>query len=126
MPKTNPRVADYIQESKPFARPILRHLRKVVHQTCPKAAEDIKWGMPAFIYNDKILCGLAAFKAHCALWFWEGKDVVGKKGPKEGMGNFGRIASLKDLPSTSVIKKYVKKAMIMNEAKTKPKKKKTK
>ncbi len=116
MPKRDPRITRYIDQAKPFAKPILKRLRKVVHQACPKAEESIKWGMPAFLYNGKILCGIASFKAHCALWFWEGSAVVGKKGKSGAMGNFGRITSLKDLPSDAAIKKYVKKAMKLNEA----------
>jgi hypothetical protein len=110
MPKRDPRVSEYIREGAPFARPILKHLRKVIHDGGPGIEEGIKWGMPSFLYQGKIVCGFAGFKAHCALWFWKGKAVVGKK-PKEGMGNFGRITSLKDLPSAAKIKAHVKKAM---------------
>jgi hypothetical protein len=110
MPKRDPRVGEYIQKRRPFARPILRHLRKVIHDGGPGIEEAIKWGMPSFLYRGKIVCGFAGFKAHCALWFWHGKAVVGKK-PKEGMGNFGRITSAKDLPSAARVKAYVKKTM---------------
>ena len=110
MPARDPRVTRYIGRCAPFARPILMHLRKVIHEGGPGLQEAIKWGMPAFLYQGKIVCGIAGFKAHCALWFWKGKTVVGMK-PKEGMGNFGRITSLKDLPSSATIKGYVRKAM---------------
>jgi hypothetical protein len=63
--------------------------------------------MPSFLYQDKIVCGFAGFKAHCALWFWKGKAIVGKK-PSEAMGNFGRITSAEDLPSATKIKAYVR------------------
>ena len=109
MPKRDPRVTAYIQRREPFARPILRHLRTVIREGDPRVEEAIKWGMPSFVHRGKIVCGLAGFKAHCALWFWEGKAVVGKK-PAEAMGNFGRITSLEDLPPASKIKAYVKKA----------------
>lgn len=110
MPKRDPRVSEYIQECATFARPILKHLRKVIHDGGRGTEETIKWGMPTFLYQGKIVCGFAGFKAHCALWFWKGRAVVGRK-PKEGMGNFGRITSLKDLPSAVTIKGYVKKAI---------------
>lgn len=117
MPKRDKRINEHIQEAAPFAKPILRHLRKLIHQTCPKTEETIKWGMPHFLYEGKILCGIAAFKAHCAFWFWKGQQVVGKKDPKAktSMGNFGRITSLSDLPSATVIESYIKKAMKLNE-----------
>lgn len=110
MPRRDPRVNEYIQECAPFARPILRQLRKAIHAGAPGIEEAIKWGMPSFLYQGKIVCGIAGFKAHCALWFWQGKAVFGKKA-KDGMGQFGRITSLKELPSAATIKGYVKKAM---------------
>lgn len=114
MPKRDPRVTRYIEKCAPFARPILKHLRKVVHDAGPGIEETIKWGMPTFVYQGKIVCGIAGFKAHCALWFWKGKTVVGMK-PKEGMGSFGRITSVKDLPSDAIIKAYVRKAIKLTE-----------
>lgn len=75
MPKRDPRVAEYIQQRAPFARPILRHLRKVIHEGAPGLEESIKWGMPSFLYQGRIVCVFAGFKAHCALWFWQGKAV---------------------------------------------------
>jgi hypothetical protein len=110
MIKRDPRVTKYIQDSAPFARPILKHLRKVIRDVGPGLEETIKWGMPTFVYQRKIVCGIAGFKAHCALWFWKGRTVVGVK-PKKGMGSFGRITSVKDLPSAARIKGYVRKAM---------------
>ena len=109
MPKRDPRVTRYIEKCAPFARPILKHLRKVIHDAGAGLEEDIKWGMPTFVYQGKIVCGIAGFKAHCALWFWQGRAVVSLKS-KDGMGSFGRIKSLKDLPSAAKLKAYVRKA----------------
>jgi uncharacterized protein YdhG (YjbR/CyaY superfamily) len=55
MPKRDPRVAEYIQKCAPFARPILRHLSKVIHGGGPGLEEAIKWGMPSFLYQGKIV-----------------------------------------------------------------------
>ena len=41
----------YIEKSAPFARPILKHLRRVVHTGCPAVEEAIKWQFPHFDYN---------------------------------------------------------------------------
>lgn len=110
MPKRDPRVTKYIDRCAPFARPILRRLRTVIHDGGSGIEETIKWGMPTFLYQGRIVCGIAGFKAHCALWFWKGKTVVGMK-PKKGMGNFGRITNVNDLPSAAQIKSYVRKAI---------------
>jgi len=41
---TNPRVDAYIAKAKPFAQPILEHLRELVHRTVPEVDEAIKCG----------------------------------------------------------------------------------
>ncbi|HEV2064302.1 MAG TPA: DUF1801 domain-containing protein [Thermoanaerobaculia bacterium] len=45
-----------------FAKPILRHVRKLVHEACPEAEETLKWNSPTFVYREKIMCGMAAFR----------------------------------------------------------------
>ncbi|MBI5769082.1 MAG: YdeI/OmpD-associated family protein [Verrucomicrobia bacterium] len=111
---TDPRVDAYIAKAAPFAQPILRHLRKLVHQACPEVAEDIKWGMPSFIYAGKILCGTAAFKQHATFGFWHqemAKIIQQDRGTVEGaMGLLGRITSLADLPADKQLLAYIKKA----------------
>ena len=62
------------------------------------------------------MCGIAGFKAHCALWFWNGKTVVGKQA-KGAMGSFGRITNLKELPSPAKLRAYVRKGMKFIEEK---------
>ncbi len=118
-PKTDPRVDAYIAKSAPFAQPILRHLRKLVHEGCPEAKETIKWSMPSFTHGGRILCGMAAFKAHCAVWFWHQKmHGITRRGSTkadEAMGNLGRITSLADLPPDQTILGYVRKTKELNE-----------
>jgi len=117
-PKTDPRVDAYIAKSAAFAQPILRHVRKLVHQACPEAEETIKWSMPSFTLGGRILCGMAAFKAHCAVWFWHQKmHGMAKRGVKgsEAMGHLGRITSLAGLPPDKTILGYVRKTKELNE-----------
>lgn len=116
MPTLDPRIDAYIANSAEFAQPILTHLRAVVHAACPDVEETIKWSMPHFMHNG-ILCNMAAFKAHCALGFWKGDllvDPADDKG-REAMGQFGRIASLKDLPPKKTLEGYVRKAAKLND-----------
>nr|WP_297530578.1 DUF1801 domain-containing protein [uncultured Roseateles sp.] len=99
MPILDPRVDAYIDRAAPFAQPLLRHWRATVHTHCPEVVETIKWGFPNFTYRDKILTGMAAFKAHCSIGFWHGEAAVGADHAKDGaMGDFGKLSSLKDLP----------------------------
>ena len=57
--------------------------------------------------HDGILCGMAAFKEHCAVSFWKGSLIVDRKGRSadEAMGQFGRITRIADLPSSAVLKR---------------------
>jgi uncharacterized protein YdeI (YjbR/CyaY-like superfamily) len=106
----------YIAASADFARPILAHLRAVVHAACPAAEETMKWGFPHFMHEG-ILCSMASFKQHCAFGFWKGALVVGDGTAAEAaMGQFGRIASLDELPPDEVIAGYVREAARLNEA----------
>lgn len=108
MPK-DPRVDAYIDKQAHFARPILTWLRERVHAGCPEVEESIKWGMPAFLYRDRPLANMAAFKAHATFGFWDRQMMAtGKEG--EAMGQQGRIASLDDLPSAAEVEADVRKA----------------
>jgi uncharacterized protein YdeI (YjbR/CyaY-like superfamily) len=120
MGTTDPRVDAYIARSAEFARPILEHMRQVVHAACPDVEETIKWGMPNFMHGGKILAHMAAFKAHCALGFWrrEAAGDAAKNG--EAMGQLGRIESLKNLPSRAQLSAMVKKAVALIDSGEKP------
>ena len=107
MGRKDPRVDAYIARSAPFARPILKRLRKLVHQGCPPVVEEIKWGMPHFDY-DGIFCGMAAFKEHATFGLWN--RAMNLKRSEDAMGQFGCIRSLSDLPADSVIVGYVRQA----------------
>jgi uncharacterized protein YdeI (YjbR/CyaY-like superfamily) len=117
MPRRDPRIDDYIAKSAEFARPVLRHLRAVVHAACPGVEEDIKWGMPAFSYRGGLMCGTAAFKQHCTFGFWKAALILGPDGKsaEKAMGQFGRITSVAELPSRRILTGYIKQAMVLNE-----------
>lgn len=114
----DPRVDTFLKRAPDFARPILTRLRAVIHAACPDVVETLKWGKPAFEYHG-LLCGMAAFKAHCTFGFWKHDLVCGKSeaGAKAGeaWGSFGRMTSVDDLPSDAAMKKLIKKAMALNE-----------
>ena len=118
MRKKDARVDAYIDKAAPFARPILKQLRKLVHAGCPDAQETIKWGMPHFDYEG-LLCGMAAFKNHCAFWFWNRALVLGEDSER-GMAQFGRLRSVEYLPSEKRLIGYVRKAAALNESGVKP------
>lgn len=122
MSKKDKRIDAYITKSADFAKPILKHLRTLVHKACPDVEETIKWGFASFDYKGPF-CSMAHFKEHAAFGFWKGallKDPKGYLQPsaKNGggsMGNLGRITSLKDLPPDSVIIDFIRQAKKLND-----------
>jgi uncharacterized protein YdeI (YjbR/CyaY-like superfamily) len=118
MPGTrDPRIDTYIAQSADFARPILNHLRDLVHSACPDVEETLRWSMPSFTYAGGILCHMAAFKQHCAFGFWKGSLIVPSDGTSNeaAMGQFGRITRVSELPPKKVLTGYIKQAMKLNQ-----------
>ncbi|MDX2218070.1 MAG: YdeI/OmpD-associated family protein [Burkholderiales bacterium] len=104
----------YIAKSAPFAQPILNELRARVHKACPQVEEAIKWGMPSFQYNGKILCGMAAFKQHATFGFWRREVAAGTAGSEhDAMGQFGKLTDVKQLPTKTEFTRMVKAAMAL-------------
>jgi len=112
------RIDAYIAKAAPFAKPILAHLRGVVHEACPDVEETLKWGSPAYMHEG-ILCITAAFKAHCALVLWRAPLIVGAVKSRDSRGHFGKITAVKDLPSKKVLIGLLKQAVKLNETGTK-------
>jgi len=114
---TDPRVDAYIAKSAEFARPILVHVRKAVHAGCPGVQEELKWGVPHFSYKG-MFCGMAAFKRHCIFGFWKHKLLVSEgviKADDRGVGQYGPITSLSDLPDHRTLVAIVKAAAKLND-----------
>lgn len=114
MPRDS-RVDAYIAKSAEFARPILAEVRERLHAACPDLEEAIKWGMPSFLYNGGILASMAAFKQHVSFGYWKHHEVMGEA-ERDGMGSYGKMASLKDLPAKRTMQADIKRAMKLNEA----------
>jgi uncharacterized protein YdeI (YjbR/CyaY-like superfamily) len=122
MGKREIRIDDYIDKAQEFAKPILMHLRDLVHKGCPDVVETIKWGMPSFDYKGPF-GGMASFKQHCVFGFWKAKlieDPHGYMGDRaidggEAMYQMGRITSLEDLPPDKIILDFIKQAKKLND-----------
>jgi uncharacterized protein YdeI (YjbR/CyaY-like superfamily) len=121
MPKTaatatvqSKQIDAYIAKSAPFAQPILHHLRGVVLEAVPDAEEAIKWSRPFFLYRGIILGNISAFKEHCSFGLWgaEIAQTLRDEGvaSSDGMGTFGRITSIADLPPRKKLLNYVREA----------------
>jgi hypothetical protein len=113
----NPEVDAYIAKAQPFAQPILKKLRTLVHETVPGVTEEMKWRTPHFTYKG-MFAGMAAFKAHVIFGFWKHAlmDGLTYRGEgKDAMGSFGCIKSLDDLPSDAAMRKLLRAAKKLND-----------
>lgn len=113
-------IDEYIARSAPFARPILKKMRELVHQVCPDTEEKMKWSFPHFDYKNEMMCHMAAFKQHCAFGFWKAplmkdKALHDMAQTEQAMGHLGKISCLEDLPSDKKLSDYIKEAMMLNE-----------
>jgi hypothetical protein len=113
-PSIDPRVDLYIAKSKPFAQPILIHLRELVHKACPGVVETIKWSRPFFEYQGLILGNMSAFNEHCSFGFW-GEEISAvlrdaKVLQPDAMGSLGRITHIKDLPANKAMLSLLRQA----------------
>jgi len=120
MEQFDPRVDAYIEKSAAFAKPILEHIRKIVHNASPLITENIKWGMPFFEHKGQV-CQMAAFKQHCAFGFWKASRLADPNhllnpGEEASAGSFGRINTLDDLPKDDALKDFVLQAIKLNES----------
>jgi len=104
----------YIAKAALFAQPILHYLRGIVHDACPDVVEEFKWSRPFFVYHGVILGNISAFKHHCSFVLC-GEQIATKlradgAASSDGMGTFGKITSIADLPSRSKLLGYVRSA----------------
>lgn len=122
MSQKDPRIDTYIEQAQAFAQPVLKHLRKLIHQAVPEVQETIKWGMPSFDYKGTF-CSMAAFKGHMTFGFWKYKLMQDPHGylqeranqGGEAMGNLGRITCKKDLPPDEIILDLLMQAKKLND-----------
>lgn len=119
MPQTDKRVDAYIAKSADFAKPILMHIRELVHKAVPDIEETMKWSFPHFVYKGGTICSMASFKEHCAFGFWKASlmsdpDGILETSEKNSMGHLGKILSMEHLPKDRILLKYIKEAAELN------------
>jgi uncharacterized protein YdeI (YjbR/CyaY-like superfamily) len=109
-----PEVDAYIAAAADFAQPVLAYLRETMHEAAPGVVEEIKWSRPFFVYQGVILGNMSAFKAHCSFGLWGAEMAQQLRADgvasAEGMGSFGRITSVADLPAKKQMLAYVREA----------------
>lgn len=110
----------YVAKAADFAKPILEHWRRLMHENCPGVEEVIKWGIPHFDYKGNNMCVMAAYKSHCSFTFLKG-DLMNdprlktNKDVKPINRFLGKISKLSDLPNDEDFIGMVKDAAQLNE-----------
>ncbi len=120
MENVDPRIDTYIAKSRDYAKPILTHLRELMHKACPEITETLKWSHPFFEYKGPV-ANCAAFKEHARFSFWKAstlKDehkILKTADDEASAGSIGKLAALADLPPDDVLIAYIKEAVALNE-----------
>jgi hypothetical protein len=98
--KTDPRVDAYIAKAPAFAQPVLVEARLRVQKACPAVEETIKWHVPFFLLEGKILASMAGFKKHVKVGVWVAMKPT-----------FWDVTSVAELPAAKDFAAQVKSAM---------------
>ncbi len=84
--------------------------------------EEIKWGIPAYIYKGKNILGFAAFKNYCGIWFHNGvflkdekKLLINAQENKTRAMRQMRFYNLEEI-QPKIIENYVLEAIANSEA----------
>ena len=118
MEQYDSRVGAYIDKSADFAKPILIHLRDLVHRASSEIKETMKWSSPFFDYDGPV-CQMAAFNKHCAFGFWKAAllndthQILNQEA--DTAGSLGRITSIADLPADEILIQYIQQALLLNK-----------
>lgn len=96
----------FLKKQPPHLRVILEELRRLVEDVAPDAVSSLKWGMPCFTVNGRMMCSLGGHKAHVNLVLMGPAAAFGDPdGRLSGAGANGRhlkLTSLDGLPRTAV------------------------
>jgi uncharacterized protein YdhG (YjbR/CyaY superfamily) len=68
MPGKNSEVDSYLEALAPPRREALAVIRSLVHQVVPDVEETVKYRMPTFERDGKVLCSLASQKHYMSLY----------------------------------------------------------
>jgi hypothetical protein len=88
-------------------RAILEELRRLVEQAAPGVQSSLKWGMPCFTLDGRMICMLGGHKAHVNLVLVGPEGTFADpSGRLVGTGKGGRhlkLRALEEIPRTAVL-----------------------
>lgn len=74
---TKEKIEAYIEKHSKWAKQIKKFRKLALSEGME---ETIKWRMPTYLIDGKMVVGIGAFKNHVALWFFQGVFLEDKKG----------------------------------------------
>lgn len=88
---------DWFAKLDPQKRVVATALRTIVHRAAPRATESMRSG--SLVYEqDGVVCGIAAFKNHVSLQFFEAsKSLKDPTGVLQNAGKKGRQVKCRDI-----------------------------
>ena len=90
-------IEPFFEQLPPEKRAPLEKLRSLIEATVPKAESGIKWGVPFYTLDGKILCNLVALKNEVAMGIYAPPEAfVDPKGQLSGKSNEYRVLKVKN------------------------------
>lgn len=122
MPNFNPLADAYIEKAADFAKPILTHIRKLMHEADPDIKEVIKWGNVHYDHKGPVAY-MAGYTKHCNFGFWKAglmDDPEGILKTENGKSPLNGLFTVADLPADEVMIWYIRNAADINVKGIKP------
>jgi hypothetical protein len=97
----------YIAAASEGLKPVLSHIRDLIHEAIPNVEENIKWNAPSYELNGKIIASTMAFKAHVNFHLLDAREIndpdglLVEIGEKSNMRGIKQIKQISDLPDKS-------------------------
>ena len=85
MPKTDPRVTEYVGEQEGVAKKLAEEVRALIFDVVPDAVEEFKWSQPCYS-TTRPICYFKVARKHITLGFNEGTSLQDSDGLLEGTG----------------------------------------
>jgi hypothetical protein len=96
----------YFARQSPDKRVLLEKLRAQVRTGVPGATVQIKWGVPFYLKDGKMICALASFNDNVGInFFAPAATLADPKGKLEGSSKNARmlkVATAKDIDAPSI------------------------
>lgn len=88
----------YFAEQSPDKRALLEKLRSEVRKAVPGADVQIKWGVPFYLKDGKMICSIASFKEFVGINIFA--PVATLADPKKQLAGTSRSARMYKIPVT--------------------------